>query len=99
MLQFKTLVMFVVVVLVTAGTYFGLSVSIDRSETETKETGVTADEVFGSSQPATLDVSTTVSTDLSPEEVAIRRIARATAKAAAAHTADEVARATVADQL
>lgn len=99
MLQFKTIIMFLVVVLVTAGTYFALEVMVDRSEQVEVDTGATADEVFGATQPATIRPAPSESASVSDPEQAIREIAQATARAAAARTATAVARDTVADQL
>lgn len=99
MLRIQTVIMFLVVVGVTFGTVFALNALVDRSEQATETQGATAEEVFGSTGPASLTASPAPESGVSSAETQLRRVARSVALAAAQQTAADVARSEVADQL
>ena len=57
MLRIGTLIMFLVAIGVAYGTTLALDLLVDRSASDTAETKVDADAIFGSTEPAKLTAS------------------------------------------
>ena len=99
MLRIGTLIMFLVAIGVAYGTTLALDLLVDRSASDTAETHVDADAIFGSTEPAKLSANAKESKQISANEAEIRRIARQVAEATAARVATEIAREEVSSQL